>query len=149
MATWLGKTAALAATAGLTGLAAPVWADTLPAFNLYGLPGLIDMPTAEPAPDGTLALTYGYVGGANRGSLSFQLAPRLSGTFRYTGIQDFDHPASVDGIYYDRSFDIRFQIFTETDWRPSVVIGLQDFIGTGIYSGEYLVATKTLAPGWR
>jgi hypothetical protein len=79
MATWLGKTAALAATAGLTGLAAPVWADTLPAFNLYGLPGLIDMPTAEPAPDGTLALTYGYVGGANRGSLSFQLAPRLSG----------------------------------------------------------------------
>tara|TARA_R100000049_G_C1949196_1_gene95820 strand:+ start:683 stop:2818 length:2136 start_codon:yes stop_codon:yes gene_type:complete len=147
MATWLGKTAALAATAGLTGLAAPVWADTLPAFNLYGLPGLIDMPTAEPAPDGTLALTYGYVGGANRGSLSFQLAPRLSGTFRYTGIQDFDHPASVDGVYYDRSFDIRFQIFTETDWRPSVVIGLQDFIGTGIYSGEYLVATKTLAPG--
>lgn len=31
--------------------------------------------------------------------------------------------------------------------RPAVAVGLQDFIGTGIYSGEYLVATKTVADG--
>ncbi|SDH33053.1 YjbH domain-containing protein [Alloyangia pacifica] len=135
--------------AGATALAGAVQADTVPSFNLYGLPGLIDMPDANMAPDATLGMTYGRIGTANRGSVSFQIAPRLIGTFRYTGIEDFDHNASVDGVYYDRSFDLRFQILTEGTWRPSVVLGLQDFIGTGIYSGEYLVATKTVAPGWQ
>ncbi|MBE9635925.1 YjbH domain-containing protein [Salipiger mangrovisoli] len=133
--------------AGATALAGAVQAETVPSFNLYGLPGLVDMPDANMAPDATLALTYGRMGTANRGSVSFQIAPRLVGTFRYTGIENFDHRASADGVYYDRSFDLRFQILTEGDWRPSVVVGLQDFIGTGIYSGEYLVATKTLRPG--
>ncbi|ANT60271.1 hypothetical protein AYJ57_07785 [Salipiger sp. CCB-MM3] len=133
--------------AGATALSSIAWADSVPSFNLYGLPGLIDMPDANMAPDATLALTYGRIGTANRGSLSFQIMPRMIGTFRYTGIGDFDHPASVDGVYYDRSFDLRFQILTESNWRPSVVVGLQDFIGTGIYSGEYIVATKTLYPG--
>lgn len=30
---------------------------------------------------------------------------------------------------------------------PAVTVGLQDFAGTGLLSGEYVVATKTLAPG--
>ncbi|WP_236016375.1 YjbH domain-containing protein [Salipiger abyssi] len=122
-------------------------AEGVPSYNLYGQPGLIDMPTAEIAPDATLGLTYGRMDDANRGSLSFQITPRLIGTFRYTGIENFDHPSSVDGVYYDRSFDIRYLLLTETKIRPAVAVGLQDFIGTGIYSGEYIVATKTLTPG--
>ena len=31
----------------------------------------------------------------------------------------------------------------EGKYRPAVTIGLQDLAGTGIYSGEYVVATKT------
>ncbi|WP_353473524.1 YjbH domain-containing protein [Salipiger sp. H15] len=148
MARRAGFAAMLAgATALATVLAGAVRADTVPSFNLYGLPGLIDMPDANMAPDATLGMTYGRMDTANRGSVSFQIMPRLVGTFRYTGIGDFDHSASADGIYYDRSFDLRFQILTESGWRPSVVVGLQDFIGTGIYSAEYLVATKTLGRG--
>lgn len=144
-----GSRSRLAATTAVTALAfaAPAVAQDVPTFNTYGVPGLIDMPSAEMAPDATVGLTYGRIDNSNRGALTFQLTPRLAGTFRYAGISDFDdRNSNADGVYYDRSFDIRFLLFTETAIRPAVTIGLQDFIGTGIYSGEYLVGTKTLTP---
>ncbi len=118
-----------------------------PSLNLYGVPGLIDMPTADALPDGTIAATLALLGDSRRTTLTFQISPRLSGSFRYTAISNFNHPRSKNGVYYDRSFDLRYQILTETDLRPAVTIGLQDFIGTGLYGGEYLVASKRLAPG--
>ena len=44
--------------------------------------------------------------------------------------------------YYDRSFDFRYLLFKEKEVQPAITIGLQDFAGTGVYSAEYLVATK-------
>lgn len=114
-------------------------------YNLFGVPGLIDMPTAEVPPDATLAGTVAGLGGTVRSTLYFQILPRLSGTFRYSAIDNFYTKGTT--TLYDRSFDLRYQILTEGAWRPSVVVGIQDFIGTGIYSGEYVVATKTVAPG--
>ncbi len=106
------------------------------------------MPTAEVDPDGTIAATVAQIGDTTRTTVGFQITPRLSGTFRYTGIGNFNHPQSnANDVYYDRSFDLRFQLVKESDYLPSVVIGLQDFIGTGLLGGEYVVATKTVAPG--
>ena len=70
----------------------------------------------------------------------------MSGTFRYSSTKNLNFAGFED--YYDRSFDLRVLLLRERDglgW-PSVTVGLQDFVGTGIYSGEYVVATKTL-PG--
>ncbi|MGP6088703.1 YjbH domain-containing protein [Antarctobacter jejuensis] len=114
-------------------------------FGLYGSPGLIDMPTAEIPPDATLAGTYAHFNGTSRSTLYFQLMPRLSASFRYSAVEDYIGPNK--GTLYDRSFDLRYQLLTETDRRPSVVVGLQDFVGTGIYNSEYIVATKTVATG--
>lgn len=114
-------------------------------YNLFGVPGLIDMPTAQVPEDATLAGTIGAIGGTTRTTLYFQILPRLSGTFRYSAIENFLSGGTE--TLYDRSFDLRYQLLTETDLRPSVVIGIQDFIGTGIYSGEYVVASKTVMPG--
>lgn len=122
-------------------------AESIPSHNLYGVPGLIDMPTANVAPDATLSTTLGAVGDQGRATLNFQITPRLSGSFRYSRIDNFPVPGAVDGVYYDRSFDLRFQLLKEGDYLPSVVVGLQDFIGTGLYGGEYLVATKEVFPG--
>jgi hypothetical protein len=116
--------------------------DSRLSFNLYGAPGLVDMPSADMAPDATLAGTFGHFQGTSRTSLYFQILPRLSGSFRYSSIENFSGGQTL----YDRSFDLRYQLLTESGWRPSVVVGLQDFIGTGIYSGEYIVATKSLTP---
>lgn len=112
-------------------------------YNVYGMPGLIDTPSALMAPDGELITTYSDFAGATRASLSFQIAPRLIGTFRYSSIDQF---LSGGASTYDRSFDLRYQLLTEGRIRPAVAIGLQDFIGTSVYSGEYLVATKHLSP---
>ncbi|RKF12411.1 YjbH domain-containing protein [Roseovarius spongiae] len=120
--------------------------------NSYGTPGgLIDMPTAEMAPEGQLSTTVSAYGlGRNnqttRTTLTFQVLPRLSASFRYSGIGGLvstpGRPAFT--TLYDRSFDLRYRVLDETRWRPAVAVGLRDFIGTGIYSGEYIVATKSL-----
>ena len=113
-------------------------------YTLYGTPGLIEMPSAESAADAELAFTVGHFAGGTRGTLSFQITPRLSGSFRYARINDWVTDTGKNT--YDRSFDLRYRLLDEGTWRPAVAVGVQDFIGTGIYSGEYVVATKYLNP---
>lgn len=112
-----------------------------PSQNFYGLPGLIDMPSAEALPDGQFAVTLSYFAGISRNTITFQATPRLTASFRYAGTKDFNIGGFVD--YRDRSFDIRYLAVREKRYMPALAVGLQDFAGTGIYSGEYVVATKT------
>lgn len=114
-------------------------------LNSFGMPGLIDMPSAESAPDAQFSITSGGFAGTYRNSMTFQISPRLTGSFRYTLIGAWK--SVVLPTYLDRSFDIQFRITDEGRYIPAIAVGLRDFIGTGIYSGEYLVATKHLSPG--
>jgi hypothetical protein len=113
-----------------------------PTLNFYGLPGVIDIPSAEVMPNGQGTITVSSFGGQTRTSASFQFSPRISATFRYIGIEDIN--IGRWETYRDRSFDFRYQILKEGRIRPAVTVGLQDFAGTGIYAGEYIVATKTI-----
>jgi hypothetical protein len=115
-------------------------------YSSFGTPGLIDMPTADSAEDAELAATVSHFAGSTRTTLTFQITPRLSGSFRYSKIEN--GPGS-SGALYDRSFDLRYRLLDETRFRPAVAVGLQDFIGTGVYSGEYLVASKAIHPRLR
>lgn len=118
-----------------------------PSMNLYGNTGLIDMPSAESQNDGMLTSYYGVFGPISRVALAFQITPRLAGTFRYTGTRNWDDVvADKYSTYYDRSFDLSYQLLDEGRYLPAVKIGLQDFVGTELQSGEYLVATKHLTP---
>ncbi len=118
-----------------------------PTLNFYGSPGLVDMPTAEMLPDGQIAIGVSHFAGTTRSTVTFQATPRLSFSFRYVGIQD----ANIGGFetYRDRSFDARFLLRKEGRILPAITVGLQDFAGTGIYAGEYIVATKTIDGGKR
>lgn len=113
-------------------------------YTLYGTPGLVEMPTARSAPDAEISSNYSYSKLQQRGNFSFQLTERLSGTFRYTGIPEEDGPGT-DGTF-DRSFDLRYRVLDETTYRPAIAVGLQDFLGTGDLSAEYIVATKAITP---
>ena len=42
------------------------------------------------------------------------------------------------------SFDLHLTLWDEEKYLPSISIGLRDFIGTGWYSSEYIVGTKSL-----
>lgn len=118
----------------------PLWAE--PTHGSFGTPGLIDMPTAESAADADLSATVSRGAGSTRATLSFQITDRLSGSFRYSKIDNWN----PGGALFDRSFDLRYRLLDEGRYRPAVAIGLQDIIGTGVYSGEYVVASKHLTP---
>ncbi|MCF3972479.1 YjbH domain-containing protein [Paracoccus sp. EGI L200073] len=114
-------------------------------MSTYGLPGGIDTPTAETLPDGTLGATVSWSDYGRRGNVTFQALPGLTTVLRYSridGINDFRR----EGYISDRSLDLRYQIVDEQGWRPAVAVGLRDFLGTGVYSGEYIVATRNITP---
>ncbi|WP_230312210.1 YjbH domain-containing protein [Paracoccus lichenicola] len=125
-----------------TAVADPMYARNM---STFGLPGGIDTPTAETLQDGTLGATISWSDYARRSSVVFQALPGLTAVLRYSrvdGINDYRD----DGYITDRSLDLRYQVLDEQGWRPALAVGLQDFLGTGVYSGEYIVATKTVTP---
>lgn len=117
--------------------------DWIPSYSLYGTPGLIEMPTARALPDGQMSATVSNLATHTRTSLTFQVTPRLTGTFRYTRMPNLDFNTPT---YFDRSLDLQYRLLDESDWRPAVAIGLRDFLGTGASSSEYVVASKTFGP---
>ncbi|MEL6960638.1 MAG: YjbH domain-containing protein [Pseudomonadota bacterium] len=119
-------------------------AETLSSF---GTPGLIDMPTAEILDDGEVAITVNRFGDTSRNTYTFQVLPRVYGTFRYSILRDFEDRL-VQPDRFDRSFDLHYQLLDETAARPSLAVGLRDFGGTGLYSSEYVVATKHFGTRW-
>lgn len=135
-------------------LAGPLGAETRPTLNFNGATGLIDMPSGEAQPDGQLSFSTTHFGPISRTTLSFQVTPRLSASFRFLGIRDWNRnfcPPDCGGAnqfdtYYDRSFDLRYQVLSEGRYLPAVTVGLQDFAGTGVLSAEYVAATKHVTP---
>lgn len=141
---------ATACTAALVGaFAGSSQAEMEPTLNFSGVPGLIDMPSGEALADGRFTLSVANFGPITRSTLSFQINPWLSGSFRLSNTADWrnapQHADDFYSSYNDRSFDLRFRLLQESTYLPAVSLGLQDFVGTGLYSGEYLAATKTFA----
>lgn len=112
-----------------------------PSLNFYGLPGGIDTPSATPLPDGQVGFSVSNFAGTTRTTLSFQVVPRITASFRYTGIQNYSSVGRSTNR--DRSFDVKYLAFREGKYRPAFSIGLQDFGGTGLFASEYIVATKS------
>jgi hypothetical protein len=114
-----------------------------PSLNFYGSPGLIDMPSGQMLPDGQFTTALSYFAGQSRFTMTFQATPWMSASFRYNGIRNWN----LGGFetYYDRGFDLRFRLLKEGRRWPEITLGLQDLVGTGIYAGEYIVATKTFS----
>ncbi len=143
---------AMGAAVGLALSAAPAAAqDQGVTYGFYGTPGLLEMPASVTPPSGDIAASVGYFSGTRRTTLTFQVSQSLSGSFRYSSTEDYTLPGQqpFEGSYFDRSFDVAYRLWGQDGWRPSVTVGLRDFLGTGQYSGEYIVATRTLGDSFR
>lgn len=103
------------------------------------------MPSATGLRDGALTFTTSYYGKTLRNTLTFQLTPRLTGSFRYSILKDYFSATTGDTLY-DRSFDVQYRFVNEGRYRPAIAVGLRDFGGTGIFGAEYIVATKHIKP---
>ena len=113
--------------------------------NTFGVPGIIDMPTAGSFKDGQLGLSSSRHGPNFRNTLTFQALPRALAAFRYSGVGDRNLLFIGSGYAnWDRSFDLRVDILKQNTFLPDLTLGVQDLIGTGMYSGEYAVASKTI-----
>ena len=62
---------------------------------------------------------------------------------------------SGNQTYKDKSFNLKLKLIEETPYTPELSIGFRDFIGTGRFSGEYIVSSKkigdfdfTVGLGW-
>lgn len=116
----------------------PAAADNHASLNFRGLPGLIDMPSGASLADADASVAIGFFGPVRRGTFAFQISPRLEAAFRYNTIGGWNNAA---GSYYEPNFDLRYRIVDPKGRRPSVVLGLQDFLGNGLDSAEYIAAT--------
>jgi len=119
-----------------------------PAQN--GQPGYINMPNAAVDADGTFTTGYGY--DSPYGTLWFSAAilPFLQVSGRYVsinGIPGFssrrDDFGSNYGRFKDKVFDAKLALLKERDYLPSIAVGATDLMGTELFKGQYLVATKS------
>lgn len=109
--------------------------------SLYGKAGLIEMPNALFFDTGHLSMTGMLKDPDNRITMNFQPLPWFEGSFRYTIIDGFFPFRRGQDDLFDRSFDFKVKVFDQGNWWPSVAAGIQDIVGTGVYSAEFVVAT--------
>jgi hypothetical protein len=117
-----------------------------PSQGDFGGAGLMQTPIARMPETGSFALNYRDNDEYRFWSASLQLFPWMQATLRYADIRtELYSPFpgfSGDQTLKDKGIDVQFRLLEETRWRPELALGLRDFGGTGIFAGEYFVASK-------
>ena len=122
-------------------------------MNDLGMTGVLDVPSARMPRADTLTTNYSRRDVADIYAINYQLSDDFEASFRYTifnargksPIPGKECPPNeytiCDGIR-DRSFELKYRVWDETQWRPSLAIGIRDLFGTGAWSSEYMVLSK-------
>ncbi|PHK94980.1 hypothetical protein CR162_11140 [Pseudoroseomonas rhizosphaerae] len=115
-------------------------AEEIPATGgNHGGAGLIETRNARFREDGTLEAGTALRHQRRFWFVNFQALPFLETTFRLTERLD---GTTGRGMTTDRAFDLKLRLLEESDTTPALAVGFQDIIGTGLYAGEYIVASK-------
>lgn len=119
-----------------------------PTRNHYGSTGLMQTATARMADEGEAIIMYSDTKEYRRYTVSMQVLPWLEASAFYTRIPNrlYSNRPDFSGtnILTDKGFDVKVRLWEESYWRPEVALGLQDFAGTGLFNGEYIVGNKRL-----
>jgi Exopolysaccharide biosynthesis protein YbjH len=120
------------------------YTDLVMTASDWGVMGLLQTPSARIPKAGYAALQYSKTWPYTR--LNFMLAPFdwLEAGFRYVDVANRLYgPTIADNqSYKDKSIDAKFRLWQESAYLPQVAVGFRDLVGTGLFSGEYLVASK-------
>lgn len=123
----------------------------------WGEIGVLQTPTARMEPAGSVRLHVSRVDPYTRGTFMFQPLDWLEAGFRYTDIGNrlYGPTFAGDQTLKDKSIDFKIRLLEESHLLPAVAVGVRDFGGTGLFSGEYVVAGKrwgnfdaSLGLGW-
>jgi hypothetical protein len=118
--------------------------------NDFGGVGLLQTPTARFAPDGQLHVGGSRVAPYERYFVTMQATSWLEASLRYSSVSNRLFSGSPefsgDQTYKDRGLDIKIKLLGEGALRPAIAIGARDFLGTGLFSSEYIVMNKRAGP---
>jgi len=116
--------------------------------SVTGQSGLVHMPDARLAPDGTWRLGLAHSDPYFTVWSSVSLFPRLEVSGRYTridGVPGFPEAPGL-GNYRDKAFDAKLLLRAEDGPWPAVAIGAQDYFGTQLFQAQYLALSKRYGP---
>lgn len=117
-----------------------------PSQNDFGGVGLLQTPTARMEQEGAFHLGFTRNADYYHYKVSMQLMPWLETSIRYTRVPDMRFSQydeySGDNLYTDKGIDFKIRLMQEEYWLPEVAVGVRDFGGTGLFDGEYLIASK-------
>lgn len=118
--------------------------------SIQGQSGYINMPNAWTELDGTFTTGYSYDSPYGSTWATVTLLPFLQFTGRYVSITGIAPFSSTDpqygkgyGRYKDKVADIKLRLRDETEVLPAISVGATDLLGTGLFKGHYVVASKT------
>jgi len=124
--------------------------DPGPTSSNYGETGLLEIPTARLMSEGSLKIGLNSSFPYEMTVIGAAPFPWMEATFRYTELKNqlySPYPSfSGNQSYKDKSFDFKFRLFEERRYLPSIAVGFRDIGGTGIFSSEYLTASKEFGP---
>ena len=126
--------------------------------NIWGETGLLQTPSARTAPAGTGSIGLGLWQPYGSVNLAFSPLDSFEFYLRYTNINNVPYGSqSLSGgqTYKDKSTGIKIRLLEEDTYIPEIAVGVRDILGTGLFSGEYFVASKrysdfdfNLGMGW-
>ena len=132
--------------------------EVIPTASSYGNTGIIEVPNARMMPEASLRFRFSSSYPYEYTSLTASPFRWLEATYRYAEIKNQKYGPvtySVNQTLKDKGFDLKALIKKETYYMPAIAVGLRDVAGTGLFSSEYIVASKkvghldlTLGMGW-
>lgn len=119
--------------------------DALLTSNDWGLVGALQTPSARMRSTGSFVFSPSRVEPYTRWNVMAQPFSWMEAGFRYTDVSNKAYgPTSLSGdqSYKDKGFDVKFNLWSESALWPEIALGFTDIVGTGLFSSEYLVASK-------
>jgi hypothetical protein len=111
--------------------------------NIWGETGLMQTPSARTAPAGTGAITFGWFNPYANVNLFFAPVNGIEFILRYTNMNNVVYGASGGTqTNKDKSVGLKVRLLNENYYLPEIAVGARDMLGTGLFSGEYVVASK-------
>lgn len=125
-------------------LCLPFYAVAVP--SLTGQSGLMNMPDARMEADGQYGLGYSYDSPYSTLWTNLTFLPYLQMNGRFVGIRGtpgFNGKYQQSyGSYKDKVIDLKLRLLEEGPFAPSIAVGKTDLLGTGLFAGQYIAASK-------
>ena len=136
-----------------------LYSDIGATSNVHGEIGLINIPSSRILEEGNLKLHLVNSDPINSLFITSTPFDWMEVSLRYSDINTIKYSPypsfSGDQTYKDKSFNLKIRLIEETETFPELSVGFRDLIGTGLFSGEYLVSSKkigdfdfTVGVGW-